>query len=114
MAHLGARAFEEIGGEVVQVTCWIQSNERISNYIGLYERLVDYDTQGKKEDAFLIADEQYNAKQTNFEKIPGLPIAYWVSNTFCRNYNEKKIADYAEVITGMTIGNNKKIGRAHV
>ncbi len=32
MAHLGARAFEEIGGEVVQTTAFVRRNSSISDY----------------------------------------------------------------------------------
>lgn len=32
MAHLGARAFEEISGEVVQTVAFIQRNTDISDY----------------------------------------------------------------------------------
>ena len=41
MAHLGARAFEEIGGEVVQTTTFVLRNEHINNHKGCYCRLID-------------------------------------------------------------------------
>ena len=44
----------------------------------------------------------------NFSKIPGMPVAYWVSENFVRAFENKTIGDYAEVITGMTIGDNNK------
>ncbi|MFA7206270.1 MAG: BREX-1 system adenine-specific DNA-methyltransferase PglX [Saccharofermentanales bacterium] len=44
----------------------------------------------------------------NFSKIPGTPIAYWVSDEFALNYKEKPMGKYSEVITGMTIGDNNK------
>ena len=83
MAHLGTRAFEEIGGEVVQTTAFIIQKQASSNFIGTYERLVDFDSQTRKEKAYLAAVKDpkikyvYRTKQTNFEKIPGNPIAYW-------------------------------------
>ena len=40
MAHLGARAFEEIGGEVVQTTSFVIRNANIGGN-GVYFRLVD-------------------------------------------------------------------------
>ena len=39
MAHLGARAFEEISGEVVQTVSWIMKNGS-SNYEAVYQRLL--------------------------------------------------------------------------
>lgn len=45
MAHLGTRAFEEIGGEVVQTTGFILSNIYISDFKGIYCKLVETNTQ---------------------------------------------------------------------
>src|SRR5699024_1531976 len=42
MLHLGTRAFEEIGGEVVQTTAFILRNNKIDNLPGTYMRLVDF------------------------------------------------------------------------
>lgn len=75
MAHLGARAFEEIGGEVVQTTAFVMRKSHISDYKGTYCRLIEPTTQQGKEDMFLAAENRYTAKQSNFSKIPGLPAA---------------------------------------
>ena len=53
MAHLGARAFEEIGGEVVQTTAFVRRNSSISDYYGTYCRLVEPSTQQGKADLYL-------------------------------------------------------------
>ncbi|NLR10724.1 BREX-1 system adenine-specific DNA-methyltransferase PglX, partial [Lactobacillus sp. ZJLC28-8] len=77
MAHLGTRAFEEIGGEVVQSTTFVFKHQTNDNYIGTYERLVEFDSQQRKEDAYLDAvknenvDYLYRTNQANFAKIPG-------------------------------------------
>lgn len=80
MAHLGARAFEEIGGEVVQTTAFVMAKQHTSNYEATYVRLTDFNNQIAKEKAFFNSKNQYLAKQENFEKISGEPIAYWVAN----------------------------------
>ena len=72
MAHLGTRAFEEIGGEVVQTTAFVAQKQKLQGFIGTYERLVDFDSQQKKQHAFLAAVQNpnlsyvYRTKQTNF------------------------------------------------
>ena len=48
----------------------------------------------------------YEAKQSEFKIIPGCPIGYWVGKQFIENFSRKKIGDFSEVITGMTIGDN--------
>lgn len=79
MAHLGARAFEEIGGEVVQTTSFVLRKSHIENYKGIYSRLIDPTTQQGKENMFLSGENRYEAEQSNFSKIPGSPVAYWAS-----------------------------------
>ena len=79
MAHLGARAFEEIGGEVVQTTSFVMLNRNLKNYKGVYCRLIEPTTQQGKEDLFLSGDSRYESSQSNFSKIPGSPVAYWAS-----------------------------------
>ena len=106
MAHLGARAFEEIGGEVVQTTAFILTNQHIDGYAGTYARLVDANTQDAKEELYLSGAERYIARQENFEKIPGMPIAYWVSEKFVSAYSNKTIANYGFAKSGLQTGNN--------
>lgn len=80
MAHLGARAFEDIGGEVVQTTAFVFDNATIKDYQSNFKRLVDYSSQDSKELEYLKATNLYTSSATNFSKIPGSPIAYWVSS----------------------------------
>ena len=77
MAHLGARAFEEIGGEVVQTTSFVLRKNHIKGYKGIYCRLIEPTTQQGKEDMFLVGKNRYESVQDNFSKIPGCPVAYW-------------------------------------
>lgn len=79
MAHLGARAFEEIGGEVVQTTSFVMRKSQIADYKGTYCRLIEPTTQQGKENMFLNEENRYTAQQDNFSKIPGSPVAYWAS-----------------------------------
>ena len=74
MAHLGARAFEEIGGEVVQTTSFVIRKSHIADYKGEYCRLIEPTSQQGKEDMFLAGENRYAADQSNFSKIPGSPL----------------------------------------
>lgn len=106
MAHLGPRAFEEISGEVVQTTSFAMRKSHIKDYKGTYCRLIEPTTQQGKEKMFLAGENRYTAQQDNFSKIPGAPVAYWVSESFTALFNNRKIADYAEPRHGMSTGNN--------
>ncbi|MDR7870704.1 MAG: BREX-1 system adenine-specific DNA-methyltransferase PglX [Tissierellaceae bacterium] len=115
MLHLGARAFEEIGGEVVQSTTFVNRKFRLGEYKGTYIRLLDFNTSyAKKENTVkAIIDDtinyRYISKTVNYEKIPGSPIAYWVSKSIIKSFVEaKKIGDIANVVTGMSTGDNSK------
>ena len=67
MLHLGARAFEAIGGEVVQTTTFVLQNSNISGYTGIYHRLVSADSQQKKESLFLSSKAVFNIDQAAYQ-----------------------------------------------
>ena len=106
MSHLGARAFEEIGGEVVQTTSMVFANVHIGGYKGIFVRLIEPTTQDGKEEMFLSGENRFSTCQENFAKIPGAPVAYWVSENVVRLFNKKRIIDFAEPRHGMSTGNN--------
>lgn len=112
MAHLGARAFEEIAGEVVQTTTFVQRKNYIPNFIGSYFRLVDLNSQLEKEVAFLRGYGRHYAAQDNFGGIPGSPLAYWVSdNTMKAFKNGKLLKDSVTASVGIQTGDNEKFLR---
>ena len=107
MAHLGARAFEEIGGEVVQTTSFVIRKSHVADYKGEYCRLIEPTTQQGKEDMFLAGENRYAADQSNFSKIPGAPVAYWVSEAILRNYSSfPNVGDVSLVKKGLFTGQN--------
>ncbi len=111
MAHLGARAFEEIGGEVVQTTSFVIRKSHIANYKGEYCRLIEPTTQQGKEDMFLAGKNRYAADQSNFSKIPGSPVAYWVSDhVFCA-FDSTLLKDIASTKQGFKTGDNDRFLR---
>lgn len=108
MAHLGARAFEEIGGEVVQTTAFVMQNRHVHGFKGMYARLIEPTTQDGKEEMFLDGENRFSARQDNFEKIPGAPVAYWVSEKFIEVFQSETIGQKCRVLTGMTTADNEK------
>lgn len=111
MVHLGTRAFEEIGGEVVQTTAFVIKKDNDGD--SLFVRLVDFDNASLKEQKYLEILKSHNEKYLfnkntrEYNKIPGSPIAYWVDNKtikiFAKNEKLSKICDSK---TGMTTGDN--------
>lgn len=109
--HLGTRAFSEIGGEVVSTVAWISKKISPKNE-GTYIRLVDYKNAELKEVEFSNRANYFQAKQKDFEKIPGSPIAYWVSDRilsiFEKMQNLKKDGDTRQ---GMATSDNNRFLR---
>lgn len=83
MAHLGPRAFDAIGGEVVNVTADVIYNG-LAACEGAYVRLVDINGSEAKRLKLLEAIQNpdcgwfYRRDADTFKQIPGTPIAYWL------------------------------------
>ncbi|SEK85701.1 N-6 DNA Methylase [Colwellia chukchiensis] len=113
MAHLGARAFGQISGEVVQTTAWILNNIYVESYQPVFFRLID-GNETEKRTALANKECSYNeTKQSDFKKIPGSPIAYWVSNDFKNIYKNKFVQDVTISDGQNKTGNNDKFLRFH-
>ncbi|WP_340853279.1 BREX-1 system adenine-specific DNA-methyltransferase PglX [Ligilactobacillus salivarius] len=112
MAHLGARAFEEIGGEVVQTTAFVVRKSNIKGYKGKYCRLVDATSQEEKEKMFLNGKNCYVTDQSDFSKIPGSPVAYWVSKKLIEDFKDGiPLGKVVGVKVGLQTGDNNKFLR---
>ncbi|MBD8962802.1 MAG: BREX-1 system adenine-specific DNA-methyltransferase PglX [Ruminococcaceae bacterium] len=110
MAHLGARAFDEIGGEVVQTTSFVMKNCDFINYKGTYCRLVEPTNEAGKEELFLSTDHcpLFTCSQSNFSKIPGSPVAYWVSQKAFDLFGQDNFLDYFSFKRGVATGDNDR------
>ena len=112
MAHLGARAFEEIGGEVVQTTSFVIRKSHIVDYKGEYCRLIEPTSQQGKENLFLSKEECHTAKQKSFANIPGTPIAYWVSPQLLQAFiSSPTLSTLSSPKVGLQSGNSEKYFR---
>lgn len=111
MAHLGARAFDEIGGEVVQTTAFVERKAHMNGYKGTYARLVGIVGENEKRDAFLSHQNLYVSCADNFSKIPGMPVAYWVSENFIKSFQYTTIEDFGFAGIGMRTGDNERFLR---
>ena len=108
MAHLGARAFEEIGGEVVQTTSFVLGKRYISAYKGIYSRLVDENTQYSKEASFLAGGHQYTFDQEKYKMISGEPFAYWLNENTLEDFqNSKSIGNEYFSCYGLLTGHDE-------
>lgn len=106
MIHLGPRTFDELSGEVVQNVAFVISNTKPLGS-GVYYRLVDGRNCADKERMFLNVENMYSGvSQQNFERIPGSPIGYWLSNKWINIFNNKTIGEYVYSKAGTVTGND--------
>ena len=106
LTHLGTRAFEDIGGEVVQTVSFSIRKERIQAYKGNYIRLVDFPSHNEKKEAFLDCMERYVTRTDIFAQIPSNMLIYWQSKQFLDNFNSKLLGDTINPRVGLDTGNN--------
>jgi hypothetical protein len=107
-------AFEEA---TVPVCAFVLIN-RQGNEKGLYFKLSDFkggmEVQKQKVlEAINNPDCGYffESEQDNFSKIPGSPVAYWVSENFIKAFDNSKISDCSVVTNGMFTCDNKRFLR---
>lgn len=117
MIHLGTRAFEEIGGEVVQTTSFIMQKSRI-NYKGTYLRLTDIGNAKEKERAVIrhVSNEKnglgYVFPMEYYLYLPDNLIGYWISTNLIDIFNrEKALADIAKPRQGLSTSDNARFLR---
>lgn len=117
MAHIGPRAFDAIGGEVVNVTAAVLYNATLSGE-GSYIRLVDIAGSEPKRAALLEAIQNpdcgwfHRADASTFHDIPGSPIAYWASEAMRRAFkNGTQLQSIGKPRQGLATGENARFVR---
>jgi len=73
-----------------------------------FVRLTDYKNSEEKEKGFFDKKNKFVANQEDFFKIPGAPLAYWVSDRVREIFANKKIEDYSALFQGIITGDNGK------
>lgn len=117
MAHLGPRAFDAIGGEVVNVTADVIYNQH-SDAEGAYVRLVDINGSEAKRLKLVEAIQNpdcgwfYRRNADTFKQIPGTPIAYWASDGLINAFSIREgLRSYARPTAGIRTGDNDRFLR---
>ena len=118
MLHLGPRAFDAIGGEVVNVTADVVYNGRAACE-GAYVRLVDINGSEAKRQKALEAIRNpdcgwfYRRDAETFKQIPGTPIAYWASDALLTSFrNYRPLSSVFDTRVGMATADNDSFLRA--
>lgn len=111
MVHPGRGIF----GSDFGTTSFVIAKAHLQGYKGHYRRL--FDKQGEvesveqREQRFFEKRGVFYATQDNFSKIPGSPVAYWVSEQFLKSFESPKVGDFVLARNGMKTGDNGKFVR---
>ena len=100
MLHFGRGVF----GSDFGTTSFVIGKKHINNYLASYRRLFEkqgaVDSIDVKEKWFFEGKGKYDAKQENFAKIPGAPVAYWVSENVISDFEKGISIDNISLYTG--------------
>ncbi|MGA4507010.1 Eco57I restriction-modification methylase domain-containing protein, partial [Propionibacteriaceae bacterium G1746] len=125
MLHLGARAFDSIGGEVVSSTAFVLTNvppetaDAARKRLGMYIRLVDGTSEAEKTAAFHSALQIrarnagfHLASDADFAGIPGSPIVYWLSEKMRGSFaTGRPLSEVANLRQGLATADNNRFLR---
>ncbi|MCT3315943.1 BREX-1 system adenine-specific DNA-methyltransferase PglX [Lacticaseibacillus paracasei] len=91
----------------------VARGKRIGNFVGTYHQIKTQDAVNKVPSVLPIAGNRFNrTKQTNFEKIPGSPLCYWISDRVLKVFSlPKKINELGFSKKGLDTGENTKFYR---
>lgn len=95
------------------IVAWVNRNCHINSKITSI-RLVDYcySRRDEKESEYFNHKNRYESAQGNFSKIPGSPIAYWISETFIKTFeNGVLLGTIADSKQGLATGENNRFIR---
>lgn len=82
-------------------------NSHVQRYKGTYNQIKLCDIVNNKPKYFPVLENRFSQVATdNFSKIPGSPVAYWVSGKVFSCYDGKLIYDYANPCKGIDTGDN--------
>lgn len=111
MAHLGARAFAEISGEVVQTTAFVLQGQHFSGFKPAFFRLVD-GQEMEKEVALRTNQNRFDTTvQGDFKKIPGGLIGYWLTEKSLSCFLLPKLGQYFDPQVGLQTSNTDRFIR---
>lgn len=114
MVHLGTRAFDQIGGEVVSTTAFvIRKTSASNNSVSTFVKLNKYNSSELKHEEFFKESNKIKIEMQLLKKIPGMPISYWISDTIRDLFSKhRSLDDFAEPRGGLSTNDNTKFLRS--
>jgi hypothetical protein len=96
LAHIGARGFDSISGEVVQTCAFVAWNRPPNDSTCTWLRLVTGANESEKADLVRAGTHRYHLPQVELLEIPGAKMGYWLSPAIRSTYHRgRTVADLA-------------------
>ena len=87
-------------------------NDYVTGYKGTYNQIKLQDIENDKPRVFPVLENRFAQTSTdNFSKIPGSPVAYWLSDNFANAFRGKNVKSVANPCIGMRTGDNDRFLR---
>ena len=110
LLQFGIKAFEEIGNDVVQTASFNVRKANIENYRTSFFRLLDRD-RAEKESNYLKRKNIFFARSKDFLKIPGTPVAYWITDKTKNTFEHLHVSDIGNTVRGYATSSSEKYMR---
>ena len=114
MAQIGYNSFPSMNSKVAQATVFAVTNCRVSGYLATFIDLNNAPQSADKRDVFLGrgSANEFIISQDEFKKIPGSPVAYWVSDRVQKVFEDlPPMKTVAPTRQGLATGDNSRFLR---
>ena len=115
LGHLGLGVFVDLNSKVVQSVTFVVRKGKVPHYRGNYDRLFEKEgvceDNEDKEKWLLSGKHRFRTSQDEFERIPGAPVAYWISEAAFEAFSGTKTSDYSVSKCGMGTSDNNRFLR---
>ena len=111
VVEYGTELFDGKVGHNPIVSWVVKKTKDVGNTVGI--RLVDYcfSRRDEKESEYFNEDNRFLSNQKEYEKLPGMQIAYWVDEKIINAFNNKTIGEIAKPRQGLATGDNNRFTR---
>ena len=112
LAHLGVGTFVDLNSKVVQSVSFVFQNAHVVDYTGRYDRLFEqqglYEDNQEKEKWLISGKHKFLTRQEDFARIPGSPVAYWVSNHLLETFSNQTVGNVVIPRHGLATSDNNR------
>ena len=114
LIRIGYNSFPELNSQVVHACAFVVINSTNNNLKGKFFELNTGKVTDDKEKIFLKQNESnsyYLKSSSDFEVIPGFPLAFTLSDRITKIFKNKKLSDLANPKQGLATGENSRFLR---